>query len=67
LPGDKQHCLQVKLPFAGLKQVLKGRSQKVHHHHVEMLVWHRVVSSNVVKPRHASFKWLWMILTYFCL
>ena len=53
LLGNDQDCLQVKLALASLEQVLKRWPKQVHDHHVEALVWHRVVSSDVVEAWHA--------------
>lgn len=54
LDGDHEHSLEVELALAGLEQVLKGRSEEVHHHHMEALVGDRVVRSNVVQIWHVG-------------
>ena len=54
LDADKKHGFEVKLAFAGLEQVLQGGAEQVHDHHVELLVGHRVVSSDVVQSGHTS-------------
>lgn len=54
LRGDHEDSLEVEVALAGLEEVLEGRSEQVHHHHVELVVGHRAVSADVVKARHAS-------------
>ena len=53
LHTDQQDCLQIELAFAGLEEILKGRAQEVHDHHVEVLVRDRAVRADVVQARDA--------------
>jgi len=55
LDGNVQNSFEVELAFAGLEKILEGGAQKVHHHHVELLVGHGVVGADVVEPGDASF------------
>lgn len=48
LDSNHQHSLQVELPLAGLEQVLDGRPEQVHDHHMEVLVGDRTVGADVV-------------------
>jgi len=53
-----QNSFEVELAFAGLEKILEGGAQKVHHHHVALLVGHGVVGADVVEPGDASCrKW----------
>lgn len=54
LDSDHKNSFQVELLSARLEQVLEGWSQQVHHHDMELLVWHRVVSTDIVETWHAS-------------
>lgn len=55
LPGDEQDRLQIKGALAGLEEVLKGGPEKIHDHHVKILVRHTVVCPDVVEARNARF------------
>jgi len=55
LLGDHQDSLEVELALASLEKVLKGWSEQVHDHHMEALVGHRVVRTDVVEAWHARF------------
>lgn len=55
LSGNEEYGFQVKRSFAGLEQILKGGPEQVHDHHVKILVWHTVVSTDVVESRHTCF------------
>ena len=39
LACDHKYSLEVEITLARLEEVLKRRSQQVHHHHVELLIW----------------------------
>ena len=55
LNSDHQNCLQIKVTFATLEQILQRRSQQVHHHHVELLIRHRAIRSDVVKTGYTGY------------
>ena len=54
LHRDHQHSLEIEVPLAGLEEVFERWSEQVHHHHMELLIWHRAVRANVVQARYAG-------------
>ena len=56
LSGDHEDGLEVEVTLARLEEILKGGSQQVHHHHVELVVGHRAVRTNVVEAGHTSYR-----------
>ena len=56
LDSDHEDSLEIEVALARLEQVFERRSQQVHHHHVELVVGHTGVSSNVVESRHAGYR-----------
>ena len=56
LDSDHQDSLEIEVALARLEQVFERRSQQVHHHHVELVVGHTGVSSNVVESRHTGYR-----------
>ena len=55
LDADQEACLEIEASLASREEVFKGWPEQVHHHHVEVLVWRRTVSANIVKSRHARY------------
>ena len=55
LDADQEACLEIEASLASREEVFKGWPEQVHHHHVEVLVWRRTVSANIVKSRHTRY------------
>jgi hypothetical protein len=55
LDCDEEHGFEVELALAGLEKVFEGGAKEVHDHHVELLVGHRVVRTDVVEAGDACF------------
>lgn len=52
---DHATCFEVELVAARLKQVLQALSEQLHDHHVELIVWYRLIRANVIQLWYLSY------------